>query len=97
MAEVKTTGPVLFCYDGSQGSRNAMRAAGDLIGRPTDAVVLTIWETIATRLALAGAFTAGLSTGGSDSQRGRTVLRHNGGRGRSAPRQRARVPGLSID
>jgi nucleotide-binding universal stress UspA family protein len=66
VAEVKTTGPVLFCYDGSQGSRNAMRAAGDLIGRPTDAVVLTIWETIATRLALAGAFTAGLSTGGSD-------------------------------
>jgi nucleotide-binding universal stress UspA family protein len=43
-----------------------MRAAADLIRRPTDAVALTVWETIATRLALAGAFTAGLSTGGSD-------------------------------
>ncbi len=31
-----------------------------------DVVVLTVWETIATRLALAGAFTAGLTTGGAD-------------------------------
>jgi nucleotide-binding universal stress UspA family protein len=33
-----------------------MRAAADLIIRPVDAVVLTVWETVATRLALAGAF-----------------------------------------
>jgi nucleotide-binding universal stress UspA family protein len=66
VTDAPTTGPVLFCYDGSPGSRNAMRAAGDLIGRPVDAVVLTVWETIATRLALAGAFTAGITTGGSD-------------------------------
>ncbi len=66
MTDALTTGPVLFCYDGSQGSRNAMKAAGDLIGRPVDVVVLTVWETIATRLALAGAFTAGLTTGGAD-------------------------------
>ena len=52
-------GPVLFCFDGSDGSREAMRAAADLIDRPVDAVVLTVWETIATRLALAGAFAAG--------------------------------------
>jgi nucleotide-binding universal stress UspA family protein len=64
--DVETTGVVLFCYDGSQGSRNAMRAAADLIERPVDAVVLTVWETIATRLALAGAFTAGITTGGAD-------------------------------
>ena len=42
-----------------------MRAAADLIDRPVDAVVLTIWETVATRLALAGAFAAG-ATGGAD-------------------------------
>ena len=66
MTDALTTGPVLFCYDGSHGSRNAMKAAGDLIGRPVDVVVLTVWETIATRLALAGAFTAGLTTGGAD-------------------------------
>ena len=66
MTDATTTGPVLFCYDGSQGSRNAMRAAADLLERPVDAVVLTVWETIATRLALAGAFAAGLTTGGAD-------------------------------
>jgi nucleotide-binding universal stress UspA family protein len=58
-------GPVVFCFDGSDGSRAAMRAAGVLIDRPAEAVVLTVWETIATRLALAGAF-AGNTTGGTD-------------------------------
>jgi nucleotide-binding universal stress UspA family protein len=59
-------GPVLFCFDGSEGSRFAMKVAADLINRPADAVVLTVWETIATRLALAGAFAAGSTTGGAD-------------------------------
>lgn len=59
-------GPVLFCFDGSDGSRAAMKAAGDLINRPVDCVVLTVWETVATRLALAGAFAAGATTGGAD-------------------------------
>src|SRR5580700_3524104 len=59
-------GPVLFCFDGSEGAREALKAAGELIARPVDAVVLTVWETVATRLALAGAFAAGLSTGGAD-------------------------------
>jgi nucleotide-binding universal stress UspA family protein len=43
-----------------------MRAAGKLITRPVDAVVLTVWETVATRLALAGAFAAGITAGGAD-------------------------------
>lgn len=60
------SGPVLFCFDGSDGSREAMRAVADLIIRPVDAVVLTVWETVATRLALAGAFAAGSTTGGAD-------------------------------
>lgn len=59
-------GPVLFCFDGSDGSRAAMRAAAAMIDRPVDAVVLTVWETVATRLALAGAFAAGSTTGGAD-------------------------------
>jgi nucleotide-binding universal stress UspA family protein len=58
-------GPVLFCFDGSDGSRGAMRAAGELITRPADAVVLTVWETIETQMALAGAFAAG-TAGGAD-------------------------------
>jgi len=58
-------GPVLFCFDGSDGSRGAMRAAAELIGRPADAVALTVWETIETQMALAGAFAAG-AVGGAD-------------------------------
>ena len=60
------SGPVLFCFDGSDGAREALRAAGELISRPVDAVVLTVWETVATRLAIAGAFAAGMTTGGAD-------------------------------
>ncbi len=59
-------GPVLFCFDGSDGSREAMRAAAGLIAHPVDAVVLTVWETVATRLALAGAFAAGETPDGAD-------------------------------
>jgi nucleotide-binding universal stress UspA family protein len=66
MTEEHSSGPVLFCFDGSEGSRGAMRAAADLIGRPVDAVVITVWETVATRLALSGAFVAGITTGGAD-------------------------------
>jgi nucleotide-binding universal stress UspA family protein len=60
------SGPVLFCFDGSEGSRAAMRAAADVINRPADAIVLSVWETVATRLALAGAFSAGITVGGAD-------------------------------
>jgi nucleotide-binding universal stress UspA family protein len=66
MTEQDSTGPVLFCFDGSDGSRGAMRAAVELIQRPADAVVITVWESVATRLALAGAFAAGITTGGED-------------------------------
>ena len=66
MTEGIQNGPVLFCFDGSDGSREALRAVADLITRPVDAVVLTVWETVATRLALAGAFAAGTTTGGAD-------------------------------
>jgi nucleotide-binding universal stress UspA family protein len=66
MTEGSQSGPVLFCFDGSDGSREAMRAAVDLIDRPVEAVVLTVWETVETRLALAGAFAAGTTTGGAD-------------------------------
>ena len=66
MTEEALSGPVLFCFDGSDGSRGAMRAAANLIDRPVDAVVITVWETVATRLALSGAFAAGSTTGGAD-------------------------------
>jgi nucleotide-binding universal stress UspA family protein len=66
MSEAKTNGPVLFCYDGSEGSMGALTVAGRLLEKPMDAIVLTVWETVATRLALAGAFAAGSTAGGID-------------------------------
>jgi len=43
-----------------------MRAAGELIEGSVDVVVLTVWETIETRLAQAGAFAADTSTASAD-------------------------------
>ena len=97
MTDAKTTRPVLFCYDGSQGSRNAMRAAAALLERPVDAVVLTVWETIATRLALAGAFAVGITTGGADLNEQEESAASGVAEEGAAPRQRARVRGLGID
>jgi hypothetical protein len=47
--------PVLFCYDGSDGSKTALGAAVELI-KPGDAVVLAVWMPAAVQLARAGSF-----------------------------------------
>jgi nucleotide-binding universal stress UspA family protein len=59
MTQSRPRGPVLFCYDGSEGSRAAMRAAAELVEPSVEVVVLTVWEPIAVRLALGGAFAPG--------------------------------------
>jgi nucleotide-binding universal stress UspA family protein len=43
-------GPTLFCFDGSDGSRAALGAAARQL-RPGPAIVLTVWETVALRMA----------------------------------------------
>ncbi len=48
--------PVLFCYDGSDGSRSALRAAADLVTHPADAVVLAVWMPAVVSLVRAGSF-----------------------------------------
>src|ERR1700733_13192263 len=47
--------PVLFCYDGSDGSKTALTAAVEVI-KPADAVVLVVWMPAAVQLARAGSF-----------------------------------------
>jgi nucleotide-binding universal stress UspA family protein len=47
--------PVLFCHDGSDGSKTALAAATELI-KPADAVVLVVWTPAAVQLARAGSF-----------------------------------------
>ncbi len=48
--------PVLFCYDGSDGSRSALRAAAELVTHPADAVVLVVWTPAVVSLVRAGSF-----------------------------------------
>jgi nucleotide-binding universal stress UspA family protein len=50
--------PVLFCYDGSEGSKAALTVAADLVMHPADAVVLAVWTPIALQLARAGSLLA---------------------------------------
>ena len=52
-------GPMLFCYDGSEGSRAAMAAAAELVTHPAPAVVLTVWQSAAVLLARSGGFGGG--------------------------------------
>jgi nucleotide-binding universal stress UspA family protein len=46
--------PVLFCYDGSDGSKMALAAAAELVVHPADAVVLTVWTPATILLARGG-------------------------------------------
>jgi nucleotide-binding universal stress UspA family protein len=56
--------PVLFCYDGSEGSKSALAAAADLIVHPADVVVLTVWMPLAVRLARGGSLMTLMPTEG---------------------------------
>src|SRR4051812_50089612 len=56
--------PTLFCFDGSEGSLAALRAAS-LRLRPGRAVVLTVWETVALRVARR-AFAGGMTVANED-------------------------------
>jgi nucleotide-binding universal stress UspA family protein len=47
--------PTLFCYDGSEDSRRALRSVTDLLAS-NDAVVLTVWQPLSARLAETGGF-----------------------------------------
>jgi nucleotide-binding universal stress UspA family protein len=50
--------PVLFCYDGSEGSKAALSVAAELVMHPADAVVLAVWTPIAIQLARGGSLLA---------------------------------------
>jgi nucleotide-binding universal stress UspA family protein len=64
----------LFCYDGSDGSKTALGAAGELI-KPADAVVLVVWTPAAVQLARAGSFLVAIPNEGEiDEQEAATAL-----------------------
>jgi nucleotide-binding universal stress UspA family protein len=67
--------PVLFCYDGSEGSRRAMASAGEWI-TPADAVVLTVWAPASVLLARAGSFIVAIPNEGEvDDQEATSAAR----------------------
>jgi nucleotide-binding universal stress UspA family protein len=56
--------PVLFCYDGSEGSRTALAEAIEWIKPAADAVVLTVWTPAGVQLARAGSFVVAIPNEG---------------------------------
>jgi nucleotide-binding universal stress UspA family protein len=56
--------PVLFCNDGSEGSRAALSVAVELVMHPADAVVLVVWTPIAVQLARGGSLLVGVPNEG---------------------------------
>ena len=56
--------PVLFCYDGSEGSRAALSVAVELVMHPADAVVLVVWTPVALQLARGGSLLAAVPNEG---------------------------------
>src|SRR5580704_7473995 len=56
--------PVLFCYDGSEGSRAALSVAVELVMHPADAVVLVVWAPVALQPARRGSLLAAVPNEG---------------------------------
>jgi nucleotide-binding universal stress UspA family protein len=56
--------PVLFCYDGSEGSRAALSVAVELVMHPADAVVLVVWTPVAVQLTRGGSLLAAVPNEG---------------------------------
>ena len=56
--------PVLFCYDGSEGSKAALSVAVELVMHPADAVVLVVWTPVALQLARGGSLLVGVPNEG---------------------------------
>jgi nucleotide-binding universal stress UspA family protein len=80
-------GPTLFCFDGSEDSRAALGAAARRL-RPGPAVVLTVWETVALRVA-SRAFAGGMTVANEEEldSREETAAKAAADEGASAARE----------
>ena len=79
--------PVLFCYDGSDGSKTALGAAIELI-KPGDAVVLVVWTPAEVQLARAGSFLVAVPNEGEIDEQEAAAARRVAEEGAEAARQR---------
>jgi nucleotide-binding universal stress UspA family protein len=79
--------PVLFCYDGSDGSKTALGAAAELI-KPGDAVVLVVWMPAMLQLARAGSFVVAVPNEGEIDEQEATTARKIAEEGAAGARRR---------
>src|SRR5579864_1128182 len=79
--------PVLFCYDGSDGSKTALAAAVELI-KPADAVVLAVWVPTALQLARAGSFIVAVPNEGEIDEHEAATARQIAEEGAAGARRR---------
>ena len=79
--------PVLFCYDGSDGSKTALTAAAELI-KPADAVVLVVWTRAAVQLARAGSFLVAVPTEGEIDEEEEAIAKEIAEEGAASARRR---------
>ncbi len=81
------TKPVLFCYDGSDGSKTALTTAAELI-KPADAVVLVVWTRAAVQLARAGSFLVAVPNEGEIDEEEEAIAQKLADEGAAGARRR---------
>ena len=79
--------PVLFCHDGSDGSRTALAAAVELI-KPADAVVLVVWTPAAVQLSRAGSFVVAVPNEGEIDEQEAAAAQQIADEGAAGARER---------
>ena len=79
--------PVLFCYDGSDGSKTALTAAAEVI-KPADAVVLVVWMPAAVQLAQAGSFIVAVPNEGEIDEQEQAIAKRIAEEGAAGARTR---------
>jgi nucleotide-binding universal stress UspA family protein len=78
---------VLFCYDGSDGSKAALGAAAELI-KPGDAVVLVVWTPAVVQLVRAGSFVVAVPNEGEIDEQEAAAARRIAEEGAAGARRR---------
>ena len=81
------TKPVLFCYDGSDGSKTALTAAVELI-KPADAVVLVVWMPTVLQLSRSGSFLVAVPNEGEIDEQEAATARQLADEGAAGARTR---------
>ena len=87
--------PVLFCYDGSEGSKMAVSAAGELL-KPADAVVLVVWTPAAVQLSRAGSFVVAVPNEGEIDEHEAAAAQAIAEEGAAAARERGYIASARI-